>query len=262
MLLAVFLFVVAGALAGFLSGLLGIGGGVVVVPALIWIFQASGLIPYGQIVHMAAGTSLAAMIITAIFSVRAHAQRGNVDWSITRQFAPWMIPGVIVGASISGLLHTKTLLIILGIILMLVAIRMFFVAKIKAHRTLPPAWVTRTVAFVIGGKSGLLGLGGGILVVPFLTYSGVCVRKAAGTSASCTLPLAIAGTISFILIGHHIHHIPLSSGYVYWPAFLGIALGSVLFVSLGSWLGARLHTTWLKRVFALLLFLVGLHLLI
>lgn len=262
MLLDFILFIATGALAGLLSGLLGIGGGVVVVPALVWIFHSLPAIPYNQVVHMAAGTSLAAMIVTATASVRAHARRGNVNWSVVKKFVPGMIIGVIIGASVAGMLGTNVLTIILGIVLILIALRIFFFSKVISHRSFPAFWVVFLASLFVGFKSGLLGLGGGVLTIPFLMYFGLEMRKASGSSAACTLPIAIVGTISFIIIGWHAQPIHWGSGYVYWPAFLGIAIGGVLFVPLGALLGAHLHTKWLKRIFAVFLLAVSIHLLV
>jgi uncharacterized protein len=262
-MLAFILFVFLGTLAGFLSGLLGIGGGVIVVPGLIWIFQAFHIIPYSQEAHTAAGTSLAAMIVTALFSVRAHAKRGNVEWPVVKMLAPGMVVGVVAGAALASRLNTHTLEIILGIVLVLIAIRFFFGKSSEKGEKFPVYWIVWIIAFFVGLKSGLLGLGGGILIIPFLVYCGLNMRKASGTSAACTLPLAITGAICFILFGGVIAaHVPYSTGFVYWPAFAGIAIGSVLFVRVGTFVGARMKINGLMRVFAVVLFLVAVRLLI
>jgi len=255
------LYLATGALAGTLSGLLGLGGGIVVVPALVFILASLGF-PQSHIMHVAAGTSLAAMIVTASVSVRSHYRRGNVDWQIVKLLLPGVIIGVIAGALLAGVLTTHVLIIILSIVLLLSALRMFYSAKQKPTNKKLPVLIIMFCSLLIGLKSGLLGLGGGILIVPLLSFFGVDMRKASGTSAACTLPIAIVGTITFIFTGMHADAGHLQSGYVYWPAFIGIVIGSALFVPVGAALGAKLNRAVLRRIFAVILVIVAAKLLI
>ena len=258
-----FLFL-AGALAGFLSGLLGIGGGVIVVPALVWIFIAFSSVPHLAIMHVAAGTSLSAMIITSLAASWSHHQRGNVDWLTWRKLLPSTIIGVVFGVLLASTLNTRTLSIIFGCVLILIALQIFFFSKQKENELIEhPNWIIFNLAgLLVGAFSGLLGIGGGALLIPFLLHYNFPMNKTAGTSAACIIPLSILGTVMFMITGH-LHEatpIPYSTGFIYWPAFIGVAMGSVLLVHFGTWAGTKVNKQLLKRIFSCLLILIALQL--
>lgn len=248
------MFLSVGILTGIWSGLLGVGGGIIVVPCLTFIFAAMPNIPRSQVVHMAAGTSLCVMIITALSAVRSRQKKGHIRWGLTLRLVPGILIGVIFGALLASRLPTGWLEIILAVVMILVAIRMFFFSKNVSAQKHPPLLVWALFSLLVGFKSGLLGLGGGVLIVPFLTYCGEDMYHASGTSSSCTLPVGIVGTISFIVAGLLTGvHVPNSTGYIYWPAFLGVAVGTALFAPLGVSWGTKLNTSVLKKIFAVVL---------
>lgn len=254
------LYPLIGIIAGLASGLLGIGGGLIVVPGLALVFTYSG-IPHGIIMHLAAGTSLAVMIITASSAIFAHNRLNNVLWSVVLRLLPGITLGVVSGAVFASYLTTHWLQFLLGLFLLFISIKMFFLSKPKPTRSLPGWPVLSPVGFLIGLKSGLLGLGGGAVTIPFLTYCNIPMRKASGTSIACTFPIAVIGTISFIMLGYRVNPMPYSTGFVYWPAFFGVAVMTVLFAQVGAWLNSRINVNLLKRLFATFLLIVGIRLL-
>lgn len=262
------IFLLIGCLVGFLSGLLGVGGGVVIVPALMWVFQyyKALAIPENKMMHVAIGTSLAAMIITVLVAIYAHHKHRNIVWRLCFQLLPGTIVGVILGAWITSLLKSYVLSILFGILLILIAIYIFFLNKEKQEnsRVISLNWTLYTIAgFVIGVCSGMLGVGGGSLVIPLLLFLHFPINKASGTSVTVVLPIAVVGTLSFIITGNISHiDIPFGTGFIYWPAFLGIGIGSVLAVSFGTWVGRRANKILLRRVFSVLLLLIALELFI
>lgn len=261
MLIDYLLFAITGAVAGTAAGLLGIGGGIVVVPCLAFVFTRLGM-PHASIMHLASATSLAAMIFTASMSTYSHYRRGAVLWPVFRQLLPGVITGTILGILFASVLSTAVLKIIFGLFLLLIAFRMFFSYKPKASHGLPGPLARFSVAAVIGGKSGLLGVGGGALMVPFFSYCNISIRKAAGTSAACGLPIAITGTISAMITGwYSIPHEMHTIGYVFWPAALLVAIFSMSFVFVGAKLSYVLPILTIRRIFAVVLLLAAINLL-
>jgi len=258
------IYLLIGAFAGSMSGLLGVGGGIVVVPALAFAYSHLGM-PAEQIMHIAAATSLAAMIFTTSSSVIAHQRKGGVLWSVWRILLPGILIGTVIGAILASFLPTRLLSILFGVFLLLILIRMFMMVAPPAGRKLPKRIWTFLVSLIIGTKSGLFGVGGGVLTVPFLSYSNIPMRQAAGTSAACGLPIAIIGTISVIFTGH-LHNPgglgPQYFGYIYLPAAIGVAIASTLCSQIGAHFSHRLPTKILKRFFAIFLFVTAINLIL
>ncbi len=256
------LYILLGAFVGVLAGLFGVGGGLVIVPVLVFIFKGQG-ISAEVIMHLAIGTSLATIVITSISSVRAHHQHGAVLWPAFRRLTPGIVVGALLGSYIVDHLPNDTLRIIFGVFELLVAAQMGLSLKTAPHRQLP-GWPGMSLAGIIIGKvSAIIGIGGGTLTVPFLVWCNAGMRQAVATSAACGLPIAIAGTVGFMVTGWNEPQLPAwSSGYIYWPAFAGIALASVLFAPLGAKLAHTLPADKLKRYFAILLAFLGLRMLI
>ncbi len=257
MLFSLFSFLIVGAISGWLSGLLGIGGGVIVVPLLVLILQHLHYIPDAQVMHLAVGSSLAAMIVTASRSVQSRMRLGLIDWTIIKSMLPGIIVGVLLGALLASELHSRVLEVILGFVLLLVALYMFLGSNPKQGKSRLNAKVTLLVSFLIGIKSGLLGLGGGAVIIPYLVICGVDMRKASGAAAACTLPVAIIGTIMYAFLGYGATQVPHTMGFVFLPAFFGIAIGSVVCVPLGLRASQRMNTKLLKKIFAVILFAVA-----
>jgi hypothetical protein len=235
---------------------------VVVVPAMAAIFTLKGF-PQNVVMHLAIGSSLAAMVTTAMSSTFSHNRRGNILWPIFWQIVPGVIVGTIVGSIVAAVLNTQILQIIFGIFLILVALRMFFSSKAEeAERQLPGRLGLVLLGFTVGVAAGLLGIGGGAISIPMLTYFSLPLAVASGISAGLTLPIAITGAITVIFTGWHATNIQAgSTGYIYWPATILVAIFSVIGVPLGSMLAKRLPVKMLKQIFALILVLTAVELL-
>ncbi len=254
---------VLGAVAGVLAGLLGIGGGAVIVPALVWIFHSVEKIPEQHLMHIAIGTSLATIVVTSMTSIWAHHKRGAVQWPVVAQLAPGIVIGALLGAVVADFLSSETLRIVFGVFLVLLSIEMTFGKKPAPHRQLPNRIATGGVGVVIGTISSLVGIGGGSLTVPFLAFCNVALRNAVATSAACGFPIAVSGAVGFIATGWNAENLPeYSLGYIYLPAFLFIALISMLTAPLGAKLAHTLPTQVLKKFFGVFLACVGIKMLL
>lgn len=256
------LYLVLGACAGVLAGLFGVGGGMIIVPVLVFSFTAHGFAP-GILTHLAVGTSLATIIFTSINSLREHHRKGAVRWPIFG----WMAVGILIGAGFGSLtaaaIQGPMLQKIIGVFAILVALQMGLDLKPKASRDVPGKPGLTLAGVVIGWASAIFGIGGGSLTVPFLTWRSVPIQQAVATSAACGLPIAAASALSFMVLGwNHANLPPYSVGFVYLPALVGIAVTSMFFARFGARLAHRLSPRLLKRLFALLLLSVGLNFLI
>lgn len=256
------MYTLVGAVAGVLAGLLGIGGGLVIVPMLVFCFVRQG-IPDAMIMHMALGTSLASIMFTAVSSFRAHHKRGAVHWDVVRKIVIGIFTGTFMGSWIAAQLSTRFLKGFFVVFLYYVAIQMLTNKKPKPSRQIPGHAAMFGVGNVIGVFSSLVGIGGGTLSVPFMIWCNMPVHHAIGTSAAIGFPIAVAGTIGYIVNGLKVADLPAwSLGYIYLPALLGIVVTSVLTAPLGVRLAHSLPVDRLKRVFALLLLVVGTRMLI
>ncbi len=250
------IYLLVGALAGLLAGLFGVGGGLVIVPVLVYVFSAQGFDPL-VLVHMAIGTSLATIIITSLSSVYAHHKHAAVRWNIVRKMTPGIVIGALLGAVIADLMPANNLRRFFAFFEWIVGIQLLMNLRSKASRNLPGAFGLFTVSQIIGMISSIVGIGGGTMTVPFLVWCNVKMREAVATSSACGLPIAVAGAIGFVVVGQTSQaEIVGSFGYFYMPAFLGIVVASTLFAPVGAWLAHRLPATLLKRIFGL--FLIGL----
>lgn len=255
-------YMLIGITAGMLSGMLGIGGGIIIVPLLVLIYHMQH-IPPDLIMHMAAGTSLAVIVLNSASSLYRHSQYKIQIWPVYKKLAIGIIVGTITGAILSHLLHSDILEIIFGIFIFFVAIQMLRTHQPKSHRKLPGVIGTSSVAFVIGGKSGLLGIGGGAITIPFLHYCNVPIRNTIAISSACSLTIAIIGSISFMLTGTHTPNLPpWSTGYVYWPAFLGIGLTGPLCARIGASISHKLPQETLKKILGTVLLLAAIKMLV
>lgn len=255
------IYLALGATAGLLAGLFGVGGGLIIVPVLTWVFAAQGM-DAGVIMHLAIGTSLASIWLTSLMSIRAHHRRGAVDWPLVRKLAAGIVLGALAGAFIAEQLPTHALRRIFGVFELFVAAQMLLVSRYQAHFRLPGNIGLNAAGAVIGVVSAIIGIGGGTLTVPFLVWCSVPMIRAVATSAACGLPIAVAGAIGFILTGWNDALLPeWSSGYLYWPAWLGIVVASSLTAGLGARLAHRLPAARLRQLFALLLMGLGVKML-
>ena len=262
LLYSLFFYMALGAATGVVAGLLGVGGGLIIVPTLAWIFHLQGM-PAGVIMHLAIGTSLATIIVTSISSVRAHHRHGAVLWPVFWQLAPGLVIGTLLGSELAGALRNDTLRIIFGIFTLTVATQIGFGFKPSPHRNLPGTAGMLTVGGLIGLVSAIVGIGGGSMAVPFLTWCNETIHKAVATSAACGLPIALAGAVGYVFTGWGQPDLPpWSCGYVYGPALLGISLISMLSAPLGAKLAHSLPTVTLRKVFAGFLGIIGIKMLI
>ncbi len=254
-------YLLLGGMAGLLAGMLGVGGGLVIVPVLAWLFYHSGIAP-DVVMHLAIGTSLATIVLTSLSSVLAHHRRGAVLWGVFRSMALGILVGAALGAVLADRLPSDTLRLIFGLFELGVALQMGLNLRAAPHRGLPGKWGMSGVGTLIGLVSAVVGIGGGTITVPFLQWSNVAIRQAVATSAACGLPIALAGAMGFVFVGWNTPELPSwSSGYLYWPAFLGIVVASTLVAPLGAQLAHRLPGAVLKRFFALFLAFLGLRML-
>ena len=250
-------YIAIGVAAGLLAGLLGVGGGIVVVPALAVVFEAQG-VSARYIMPLALGTSLATIGFTSLASLRAHHARAAVNWSIARRLSPGLVLGVLLGASLAARLSFHVLTVVFAVFLWIVATHLLLDTAPRRSGG-SPSWVGWSVAGgVIGGVSGVVGIGGGTLSVPFLLWCGVTLHEAIGTAAAAGFPIALAGALAYLANGLAVGDLPrYSAGFVYLPAALGVAVASVVAAPLGARLAHRLPTGPLQKLFALFLYGVG-----
>lgn len=262
MLTTLLLYAAVGAVAGILAGLLGIGGGLVIVPMLVFSFSIHQ-VPPELIMHLALGTSLASIIFTSISSFRAHHKRGAVRWDVMKRITPGILVGTFLGSCVASLLPTSVLKSIFVIFLYYVATQMLRGKKPPAGRQLPGTAGIFGAGGVIGAFSSLVGIGGGSLSVPYLTWCNIPVHHAIGTSSAIGLPIALAGAFGYVVNGLGAPGLPPSAlGYVHLTALFGIICFSVLTAPLGAKLAHSLPVDKLKRIFAILLYVVATRMLL
>ncbi len=250
-----------GALAGIMAGLLGIGGGFILVPVLLFLLPRSG-VPQDIVMHAAIGTSLATICITSISSLRSHHRRGSVDWVYVRFLAPGIILGALMSGVIADFLSSEVLAYIFALGAVAMALQIWFSKQPEVAPQKPGKLAVTTTAAGIGCASGLVGIGGGSLVVPYLHYLGESITRCVGTAAACGLPIAIAGALSYAVMGWDAAMPEFALGYIYLPAFLGIIVASSLTAPVGVWLAHKLPAQQLKKVFAGFLLLVGIQIIV
>lgn len=262
--LAFLVYPAIGVLSGTLAGLFGVGGGVVIVPALNFLFILWHTpVPEEARMHFAVGSSLGVIVFTSLSSLRAHHRRGAVLWPAVRRLTPGIVAGGMLGAAIASALSNGALQSTFGVFVILIALYIVVGYRPAGSRPLPRAAGAFAAGVVIGSVAALGGIGGGILTVPFLLWCTVPLRHAVGTAAACTFPVALAGAVGFVVMGWKLAGAPaLATGFLYWPAIAGIAAGSVLAAPLGAWLAHTLPVEHLRRAFAVLLILVGLRMLL
>ncbi len=243
-----------GVVSGFLAGLLGIGGGMLMVPFLTFILEQRG-VPAGMAVKMAIATSMATIVFTSLSSVRAHHARGAVRWDLVRTLSPGIAGGgLLAGAGAFAVLKGQGLALLFTLFIGYSAVQMLRDRKPKPGRQMP-GWLGQTAAGGgIGFLSGLLGAGGAFVSVPFMTWCNVPIRHAVGTAAALGFPIAVANTLGYIVGGWRLPAaLPGAVGYLYLPALLLIACASVLLAPLGARAAHGMDVAKLKRLFALLL---------
>ena len=250
-------FVALGCLVGFLAGLLGIGGGMTMVPLLTLAFAHQGFAP-DRVVHMAIATAIAVTVATSLSSARAHHAQGLVMWPVWKLLVPGVLVGSLLGPQIAEGISTGLLATIFAAIASLTATQMLIDRKPKPARELPGAPGLLGVGFGIGLISSMFGAGGAFVSVPFMTWCNIKIHNAVATSAALGLPIAVAGTIGFVIAGLRETGMPrYSVGYIYLPALIALSVGSVVFAPVGARLAHRWPVKKLRRAFAGLLFVLA-----
>ena len=253
-------YAMTGIFAGFLAGYLGIGGGLVLVPVLSWLFSRDPATA-GMAVQMAVATSLATMLFTSMSSLLAHHRRGAIMWSLVRQMLPGLLAGALLGSLIADRIGDIALGYVFGIFAFLVGIQMLRGSGQLGDRPLPERVPIVGTGFGIGTISSLLGIGGGSLTVPWLLWHGQRVQNAIATASACGYPIAVAGTLGFVLLGEG-HSSTPTLGYVHLQALAGVALFSVFGAPLGVAAIHRSSPLLAKRIFAAFLLIVAVKMLL
>ena len=251
-----------GACAGFLAGLIGIGGGMIMVPFLSFVLTSKGF-PAEYILKMAVATSLATICFTSLSSVRAHHQRSAVLWPVVKLFAPGIFLGSLIGAQIAVAMPTKALSILFAIFVIFSATQMFLDRKPKPTRVLPSGLGMFGMGNVIGLLSSLVGAGGAFVSVPFMTWCNVKIHQAVGTSSALGFPIAFAGTLGYIWAGQNMPDMPPGAfGYLYVPGLVVISLASICTAPLGARTAHRMDIRPLKKAFAVVLYILAAYFLL
>ncbi|KQW57532.1 sulfite exporter TauE/SafE family protein [Variovorax sp. Root411] len=247
---------------GFLAGLLGIGGGMLMVPFITIIMGHRG-VPADLAVKMAIATSMATIIFTSVSSVRAHHRRGAVRWDIVRRLAPGIVIGSLAGSlGVFSLLKGTALAIFFALFVGFSATQMFLDKKPAATRQMPGTGGQFAAGGAIGFISGLVGAGGGFISVPFMTWCNVSIHNAVATSAALGFPIAVANVLGYAVSGQSVQGLPSGSfGYIWVPALAVIAICSVFTAPLGAKAAHSLPVKKLKRVFASILYLLAAYML-
>ena len=246
-----------GAVAGVLAGLLGVGGGIIFVPVLVLVFEHQD-VNSAVLMHVAIGTSLATIVVTSVSSIRVHQQHRAILWPVFQKITPGIIAGALLGALIAKTISGDLLRTIFGVFMIAVAAQMILNRVPKPHRQLPGRLGMFVVGVGIGTLSTLMGVGGGTMSVPFLTWCNVTIQNAVATSSAIGFPIAVAGVAGFIVAGWDVTDRPLMSiGYINIPAFFSIAIASILFAPVGARITHRISAHRLKVVFGCFLLLVS-----
>lgn len=250
-----------GCFTGFLAGLLGVGGGMLMVPFMTLLLTLKGF-PVEHIVKMAVATSLATIVFTSVSSVRAHHARGAVRWDIARLLTPGIVLGSLLGAQVAKLLPSNVLALFFAAFVGVSATQMLFDRKPRASRALPGTPGMLGMGGLIGGVSALVGAGGAFISVPFMTACNVVIHQSVATAAALGFPIALAGTVGYIVAGWSLPDMPAGTlGFLYLPALFVVSLASVSTAPLGARAAHRLNVRQLKRVFSVLLYALASYML-
>lgn len=249
-----------GALVGISAGLLGIGGGLLIVPVLSTAFLV--FLPATDVIHLAIGTSLATILVTSFASVRAHHKLHAVRWDIVKLLVAGVLLGSFLGGWSSQFFDSHLLSTLFGLLELTIGIYMILALNTCPHRQLPGVAGNSASGGVIGWLSSLVGIGGGTLTTPYLQWNNVQIHQAIATSAAISLPIALAGTIGYLLAGLNASNLPqYATGYIYWPAFFGIVVASYFTAPIGARWAHRLPVRTLKRFFGIFLIILAIKML-
>lgn len=242
-----------GAVAGFLGGMFGLGGGTVLVPVLLMLFEAQQF-PAEHAMHLALGSSMAIIFFTALASMRKHHQHGAVNWRVVFGITPGVLLGTTLGTLFAASVSPHFLTIFFALFVYFAAMQILLDIRPHAARQLPGMAGITLMGTFTGWLSTLVSVGGGTMTVPFLIWCNVPIRHAIGTASAIGFPIAVGGTLGYIFTGMHATGLPSSTlGYVYLPAMLGCALASIITAPLGAKTAHRINVALLRKIFAVLL---------
>lgn len=256
-------YLLLGTVVGFFAGLLGIGGGLIMVPVLTFIFEAQQF-PPDRLLHLALGTTMATIVFTSASSLRAHHGHQAVNWQVVKYITPGIIVGTLGGATLINALPSRILSVIFVVFIYFAATQMLFKLNPKPSRELPGKRGMLGAGAAIGAISSFVAIGGGLLTVPFLSWCNVRMQHAIGTAAAVGFPIALAGTLGYIINGlTQIQALPDHSlGYVYLPALGWVVLASTLTAPFGARLTHIVQTATLRKIFVVLLYMLGTRMLV
>jgi len=248
--------------AGLLAGLFGLGGGVIIVPVLVWIFSSHHF-PESMVMIMAVATSLSTIVFTSVASILTHHKLGTINWGSVKRFSPGILLGAGFGAVIADYIEADILKWFFTCYLLFVAIRMAWPKQIKEGVKNPNYRLDYLMGNLIGFLSSILGIGGGTLTVPYLLSRQLAMKNAVAVSSACGLPIAISGAIAYVLLGWESALLPVwGFGYVYLPALSGIVLCSIITAPIGAKLANKLPAKKLKKYFSAVLFLIAIKMIL
>jgi uncharacterized membrane protein YfcA len=246
-----------GACTGFLAGLFGIGGGLLLVPALFFLFHAQHL-PAAHLLHLALGTAMATILFTSLSSLYKHHQHGAVYWKVVRDIAPGILLGTGIGVWCATSIPTLLLSLFFALFVCFAALQILLDVQPHPSRQLPGTGGMTLMGIITGWVSSLVSIGGGTLIIPFQVWCNVPLRNAIGTSAAIGFPIALGGTVGYILSGLPDTTLPpYSLGFVYLPALCWVALASMLTAPLGAKATHRMNISLLRKLFAILLIVLA-----
>jgi len=245
-----------GAFSGFIAGLLGLGGGLIMVPALLYLL--AGSTDQTVLMHTAVGTALAAMVFTSISSVWAHHRHGAIHWHNFKKLTPTILLGAFSGAMLTKVMSFDSMRLFFFLFEISVAVIMYFGLSSAAHVDSLKKWVWQITGYIIGLVSAVVGIGGGTMTTPFLTYNNVDIKNAIATSAAVGMPIAVAGALGFIVVGWDVESTSGGLGFIHTQALISIVVASVFFAPLGAKVAHSVDGKKLKKFFAIFLAFLGL----
>lgn len=261
-LLIFLLCLIIGSVVGVLAGLLGIGGGLIIVPALLYLLTELLGLPLSISLPMAIATSLSTIILTGLSSSRTHYQLGNLSFGVVFWCAIGISVGAIIGSQLATNMPADQVKAVFAVLVMIIATQMVLGGQRKSEQNISRA-VLIIIGLITGCASAFMGIGGGALMVPALMWFRIEIKQAIGSAAFCGLIIAVFGTASFIQAGWNIEQLPDGAfGYVYLPATAGIVITSVFTARVGAKITHRINTKVLKRIFAGFLVIVSLRMLL
>jgi len=253
--------IVLGSIVGFLAGVLGIGGGLIIVPTLVYLLPLLG-INSDIVMPIALATSLGAIVITSSSAALAHHKNKNIDWDLAKPLMIVVALGALLGAFIADFLSAQALTNFFAVMVLLLALYMLMSIAFTKDRTMPSTVVLQFISGLMGIIASLMGIAGGAILVPALTYFGLSMRKSIGIATVCGVMVALFGSLGYIITGLGQANLPSwSIGYIYLPALLGIIISSSLFAPIGVKYASKLPVKTLKKFFALFLILVAIKML-